>query len=323
MRAPLSASLFASAAFVLAGPAAAKTPDVVASIHPIHSLVAAVMEGVGTPHRLLPPGASPHSYALKPSEALLLSRAEVIFRVDPTLETFLNQPLDSLPQGARIVTLAQAPGTALLPARAGGAWEEAHGDQEDGDHGHDAVHEHEHEHEHEHGMYDGHSWLDPRNASAWTTAIAATLSEIDPANAEAYTTNARTTQDRLADLEGRLNDRLAAVRGVPYLVFHDAYQYFEHRFGLNAVGAVTVSPDRLPGARRIGELRDLVRSSGAACVFAEPQFEPRLVSVVTEDTGARSAQLDPLGADLPAGPDLYPTLLENLADTLSGCLSPR
>lgn len=322
MRGPLFASLFASVSLVLGGPAvSAREPAVVATIPPVHSLVAAVMEGVGQPQRLLPPGASPHSYALKPSEALMLSRADVIFRVDPSLESFLNQPLESLPQGARVVTLASVPGTERLPTRAGGAW-----DAVDDDHGH---HEHEHEHEedhggdHEHGPIDGHSWLDPRNAAAWTSAIAEALSGADPAHAEAYAANARKARERLGALEQRLADRLAPVRGVPYLVFHDAYQYFEHRFGLNAAGAVTVSPDRAPGARRVAELRELVRTSGAACVFSEPQFEPRLVSVVIEDTPARTAVLDPLGAALPAGPDLYPTLLENLAEDLADCLSGR
>lgn len=337
MRGPLFASLFASVSLVLGAPgASAEAPDVVASIHPVHSLVAAVMAGVGEPTRLLPPGASPHSYALKPSEAMKLSRADVIFRVDPTLEVFLNQPLESLPKDARVITLAAVPGTTLLATRVGGAWEEDHDHDHDhaADHAHEGGHAHEEEHgdhdheqgrdheeDHEHGPVDAHLWLDPRNGGVWAGAIADALSQVDPDHAEAYAANARRAQDRLAALEESLATQLAPVRGTPYLVFHDAYQYFEHRFGLNAVGAITVSPDRAPGARRVAELRDLVRDSGAACVFSEPQFEPRLVSVVIEDTGARAAVLDPLGAQLEAGPDLYPTLLQNLADSLTGCLS--
>ncbi|MGC2854052.1 zinc ABC transporter substrate-binding protein [Novispirillum sp. DQ9] len=331
MRSRLFASVFSTLALplLLAAPAAAKAPEVVATIHPVQSLVAAVMHGVGEPRRLLPAGASPHSYALKPSEAHMLSQATVVFRVDPGLETFLTQTLDSLAGDATVVTLADAPGTLRLPARAGGAWEHDHEDEHE-DHGHGDKHDHGEKHGHgdkhghgEDGGIDGHLWLDPRNAAAWTTAIAEALSQADPTNAATYASNAEATRSRLAELEKRLAERLAPVAGTPYLVFHDAYQYFENRFGLNAVGAVTVSPDQTPGARRISELRTLVRDSGAACVFAEPQFEPRLVGVVIEGTPARSAVLDPIGATIPAGPDLYPTLLENLANGLTGCLSRR
>lgn len=309
MRHRLLSSVFALVALTtLPGHAAAEPPAVVASIHPVQSLVASVMAGVGSPDRLLPPGASPHSYALKPSEARMLSQADVVFWVGPSLEVFLEHALESLTKDARIVTLAEADGVARLPARTGGTWEHSHAE------------EHDHKDGHDHGGIDAHMWLDPRNARVWTAAIAHHLSTADPANAAVYARNAEATQQRIGSLEQRLAARLADVKTVPYLVFHDAYQYFEHRFGLSPAGAVTVSPEQAPGARRVAELRDLVRTVNAACVFAEPQFEPRLVQVVVDGTGAATGVLDPLGTNLPPGPDLYFAMMEGLADSLAACL---
>ncbi|KJS35748.1 MAG: hypothetical protein VR70_15165 [Rhodospirillaceae bacterium BRH_c57] len=319
MRHRLLSSVFALVTLItLPAHAAAETPAVVASIHPVESLVASVMAGVGSPDRLLPPGASPHSYALKPSEARMLSEADVVFWVGPDLETFLEHALESLTKDARIAALSTADSVVRLPARTGGTWEHGHEDEHD----HEEEHGHGHEDDHAHGAMDSHMWLDPRNAQAWTAAIAHHLTVVDPANAEAYARNAAATQQRIIALEDRLAARLAGVKTVPYIVFHDAYQYFEHRFGLSPAGAVTVSPEQAPGARRVAELRDLVQTTNAACVFAEPQFEPRLVQVVVEGTNAATGVLDPLGTKLPPGPDLYFTMMENLADSLVACLTP-
>lgn len=303
----LSVSLLFLAALPVRAQTADRPPTVVASIAPVHALAAAVMQGVATPHLLLPPGASPHAFALKPSQARVLSEAEVVFHVGAGLETFLEQPLRSLAGGARVVELARAPGVHRLPAREGGAWEAD-------EHGHGD------EHAHAHADIDPHMWLDPANARAWVSAMAAALAEADPANAATYAANAEAEIRRLAALEEDLAARLRPVADVPFVVFHDAYGYLEARFGLRSVGAVAVDPERQPGIRTVVALRERIRAVGAVCVFAEPQFEPALVRTVVEGTGARMATLDPLGARLEPGPDLYLRLMRDLADSLAGCL---
>ncbi|MFA7430034.1 MAG: zinc ABC transporter substrate-binding protein [Rhodospirillaceae bacterium] len=309
MRHPLRSSVFAVAALAaLSGRAAAEPPTVVASITPVYSLVAAVMDGVGQPTGLLPPGASPHSYALKPSQARMLSQADLVFWVGPGLEGFLNQALDGLTNTAHVMALHDAAGVVRLKARAGGVWNDA---DKDG---------HDHDHDHEGESFDAHVWLDPRNARAWTTAIAERLAATDPANADAYRRNAAATLTRLASLEKTLAERLEPVKEISYLVFHDAYQYFEHRFGLTPAGAVSVSPEHVPGARRVAELRALVRDRNAVCVFSEPQFQPRLVQVVVEGTEAKADILDPLGSAHAPGPDHYFLMMQDLAEALVRCL---
>jgi zinc transport system substrate-binding protein len=308
-----SASLSLLALLLAAAPAAAETPRVVASIKPVHALVAAVMEGLGAPALLVPGNASPHAYSLRPSEAQRLAAAQLVFWIGPGYEAFLAKPLAALGEGARIVRLAEAEGVTVLPAREGGAWE---GDA----HAHGPAHRAPAEAAP--GEADGHLWLDPANAKAIVAAAAAALAAADPPNGPRYRANAARTEARLSALDARMAARLAPVTSVPYIVFHDAYQYLERRYGLAAAGAITVAPERRPGARRVQEIRARIARSGVACVFAEPQFEPALVRTLTEGTKARAGVLDPLGADLAEGPFLYEALLERLADALAGCLGP-
>lgn len=310
------------AAPVAVAVAVAAAPAVVVSVKPVHSLVAGVMEGVGEPALLVRGGASPHAYALRPSDARLLAGADLVVWVGPQLEQFLERPLKTLGKDAAVLTLADAAGMNLLATRAGGAWEgHHHGDEEHGDH--EAGHEGEADaHDAEHGeAIDAHLWLDPENARAIVRAVAARLSRLDPDHRDAYAANAATLDARLVSLEEGLARELAPVSSVPFLVFHDAYHYFEHRFGLNGVGSVTVSPEAPPSARRVAEIRDRVRETGARCVFAEPQFTPALVNVVVEGTGARTGVLDPVGATLPEGPELYFSLLQGLGQSLTACLT--
>ena len=246
-------------------------PSVVASIKPVHSLVAAVMEGVGEPTLLVRGSASPHNYALKPSDAGALESADIVFWTGHGMELFLAEALDTLSGNAEIVELAETPGIALLPMREGGAFEpHEHHDGHDHDHDHDHGHEHDHDHDHghEHGEGDMHFWLDPENAKLMVTHIAAALSAADPENAQAYTANAEAEIAELDDLEAELAATLAPVKDQPFVVFHDAYQYFEQRFGLTLAGSVTVSPETAPGAARIDELKARVAELGATCVFA-------------------------------------------------------
>lgn len=303
--------------------AAKPAVPVVASIMPIHSLVAGVMDGVGKPFLLVPGGASPHSFALRPSDARKLVAAKVVFWVGPLLETFLVRPLNALTKDATVVTLAEADGVRRLPFRAGGPWEAHDHDHDVGGDGHDedAAHDHDHDHDHDEHAIDEHVWLDPMNAVAFVGAIAAALEHADPANAAAYRSNAGRLVGKLHALDAELRRTLAPVRGKPYIVFHDAYQYFDTRYGLHPAGSITVSPELSPGAKRLVAIRRKIRTDKAVCVFAEPQFQPKLVRTVVEGTGARTGTLDPLGAQLTPGPNAYFQLLRGLAKDLIACLS--
>lgn len=285
-------------------------PAVVVSIKPLHSLVAGVMQGVAEPGLLIKGGGSPHGYMLRPSEARSLAEADLVVWVGPGLENFLVKPLDTLGEHARRLTLAEALAPDLLPVRKGGSWEEHAEHPPDGA---DAP-------EHDHGEADQHLWLDPRLAKRVVAETVAVLVEVDPEHRQQYCDNADRLQERLDNLDLRLRAEIEPVRQIPYLVFHDAYQYFEKAYGLRAVGSITVDPERKPGARRIMEMRDKIKAAQAHCIFSEPQFEPRLVATVIEGSGVATGVLDPLGAELPAGTESYFLLLEGLAKSLVACL---
>ncbi|MDV4157815.1 zinc ABC transporter substrate-binding protein [Rhizobium brockwellii] len=305
---------------------AADAPVVVTSIKPIHSLVSAIMQGVGEPELIVDGAASPHTYNLKPSNARALQEAKVIFWVGPGLEAFLEKPLQALGRDASIAELDNAPGLVKLPFREGGAFEPhddaPEHDSASGQHDEaDAAHDADPGHDSDHGAFDTHLWLDPMNAKAMAAMITTTLVAADPANALTYQGNAKALDDRLDKLDTEIKGIVAPVKGKPFIVFHDAYQYFEHRYGIRVAGSITVSPETIPGAERVSEIHRKVGELGATCVFAEPQFEPRLVNVVIEGTRAKSGVLDPEAATLKAGPDLYFTLMRGIADSMKDCLS--
>lgn len=321
-----------------AGTTRADVPKVVVSIKPVHSLAAGVMSGVAEPTLLIEGGASPHAYALKPSEAEALQNADVVFWIGEEMETFLEKPLEALPTHATVVALHEADGVVLLPFREGDE-RESHADhhtEHDEDHGHGDDHGHEHaekhgdkrdngqaeDHadEHAHGEENMHIWLDPNNAAAMVARMVGVLSEVDPANAARYRVNGDTLKSRLAALNSAIESQLEPIKATPYVVFHDAYPYFENRYGLSPAGSITVDPDRRPSAQRIGAIRNKIAETGAVCVFSEPQFEPAIVATVIEGTAAKSAVLDPLGADIDSGPDAYFQLIRNVAASLRGCL---
>ncbi len=292
-----------------AGQAAAQ-PRVVASIMPVHSLVAGVMDGVATPALVVQGAASPHTYSLRPSDAKRLNEGKVVFWIGEIYEGFLEKPLEALAKKATVVELMEADGVTLLPARTGGSWEaHAHGKASHG-HAHDARAE----------EMDGHLFLDIDNAKAIVRAALAALVTADGANKDRYTANAAKVTARLDALDAELRTTLAPVKDRPFVVFHDAYQYVELRYGLTGAGAITVSPERRPGAKRLGDLRKKIATLKAVCVFSEPQFEPTLVRTVTEGTNAKTGTLDPLGADLTPGPDAYFDMMRRLAKSLSDCL---
>ena len=315
---PIAASLLLSALLVGTAATAADAPKVVVSIKPIHSLVAAIMQGVGTPDLIVDGAASPHTYALKPSNARSLQEAKLVFWVGPGMEAFLQKPLAALGSNATIVELDDAPGITKLKFREGGAFEP----HDDGDE-HEASDDHAHGHDHDHGEFDTHLWLDPHNAKAMVSEITTSLVAADPVNALTYQANQKALNDKLDALDTEIASTLAPVKDKPFIVFHDAYQYFEHRYGVRVSGSITVSPETIPGAQRVAEIHSKVADLGATCVFAEPQFEPKLVNVVLEGTSAKSGTLDPEAATLPQGPDLYFDLMRGIASSLKACLSAQ
>ncbi|EUB96305.1 ABC-type metal ion transporter, periplasmic subunit [Rhizobium sp. CF080] len=328
-----SISLLSAAVFSASAGTGSAAPDVVVSIKPIHSLVASIMKGVGEPKLIVDGAASPHTFSLKPSNAAAIEGADVIFWVGPGIEAFLEKPLDALAASATVIELEHAPGMEKLPFRESGAFEahdhghegaEAHDDDDHphGDHDQPADDHADHDDDHhDHGGFDTHLWLDPMNAKAMAAEIEKTLVSADPANAAAYQANGAALMKDIDALDAELKTTIAPVKHKPFIVFHDAYQYFEHRYGVSVAGSITVSPETMPGAERVGQIQKKVKELGATCVFAEPQFEPKLVAVVTEGTPARSGTLDPEAATLKPGPGLYFELMRGLASSMKTCLS--
>lgn len=294
------------------GSAAADSGEVVVTVKPIHSLVARVMEGVGSPLLLVEGKASPHSFSLRPSQVQAVDEAAVFIRVAERLETFTGKIVRSLPDSVRLVTLVDAPGVKLLEQRQSGTFERHDHAEIGGEQG--AVEDH--------GSADSHIWLDPDNAKAVGSYIAEVLGERFPESAARFKSNAEHLNADIDALTKELAATTQPLQGKPFVVFHDAYQYFDRRFDLDAVGSITVSPDVQPSARRLIDLRQKIRELKALCVFAEPLFQPRLVAVLTEDTDARAGTLDPEGLGLEPGPQLYFTLMRNLAGSLKSCLAP-
>ncbi len=291
----------------------AQTPDVVVSLKPIHSLVAGVMGETGKPRLLLKGAASPHTYQMRPSDARALAEADLIVWVGEPMETFLHRAVENLGSRSRVVTLHELPGMSLLRNREGGIWEEDHHDEEphvdkDEDHGH------------EHDEFNMHLWLDPANAGRIVDEVAAALTYLDPARTSTWRANAAATRKRIAELHASLKARLAPVRGDAFVVFHDAYQYFERAYGLNSKGAVAVDPARAPSAKRLVELRAALAEHKIRCVFTEPQFEPDLVRTVIEGSNVRTAVLDPLGAGTKPGADAWIEIMRGLGNAMVGCL---
>ena len=284
---------------------ASDAPRVVVSIKPIHSLASHVMAGVASPELLLNGSQSPHNFALRPSDVRKIARADLIVWVGAGLEMPLAKTLKTAKSTTGIVELLKDPKIDLLETR-----EEAHWDEQShGDHRH-----------HSHTL-DPHIWLSPLNAERVVQLLVSELSRVDPVNREKYYANGVKTVLKLKQLDRDIKRQIQGVRHVPYLVFHDAYQHFERRYGLNAVGSVTVSPDRSPGARHVMALRNKIKGQTVRCIFSEPQFKPKLVQMLIKDSKVKSGVLDPLGVDLPAGKDNYFKLMRNLAASLNQCLS--
>ncbi|MDR0250997.1 MAG: zinc ABC transporter substrate-binding protein [Burkholderiales bacterium] len=285
----------------------AAPPKVVVSIAPLHSLVSGVMEGVGTPTLLLKGTMSPHDYALRPSDVAALTSADIVFWIGASLEGFLEKSLKT--NKTRNAVLIETV-SVRYSAREGGVW---------GDDGH----AHGHHHRHNEASIDPHIWLDPVNASDMADAIARELSALDVENSKRYEANASALRQRLVALDHEIEQMLTPVKRAPFIVFHDGYQYFEKRYGLNGVGAITVNPEQKPSAQRLRMLRDKVRKSGVACVFAEPQYSDGLVKSIVEGTTARYSTWDPLGSRITPGVDAYFLMMRQFGESGRRCLETR
>lgn len=299
--------------------AQAEVPRVAVDIAPVHSLVAQVMEGVGEPDLIMRPGASPHHYALRPSEAAALSEADLVIWMGEGLTPWLEGAVRKLAGGARSTALLEVTQTRLLPLREGVGFEHApHDDHDDHEeHGDPGEHE-EHDEHHEHGNMDPHAWLDPDNAQQWMRLIAGELSQLDPDNAERYRQNAERGAAQLEEAKRQISQSLAPVRAAQTMVFHDAYQYFEAAFDIPVAAAISLGDAARPGPARIAALRDLVLARGVTCVLTEPQFDPKLATAILPD-GHKTGVLDPMGAGIEPGADLYGAMLQSLADGFLAC----
>lgn len=302
---------FLLAALLFTGPAAA-APKVVASVVPVQSIVAAVMGDTGSPALLLEGSMSEHRSVFSPSQIALLGDADLVFIVGHGLEAKLAQLSGSeAVNGKRFIELSEAPGVETLPIREGGVWD---------------AHDHDHAEADAHGAegvlsFDPHVWLDPGNAAAMARAVAEALAAADPGNAAAYKANAAAFTAELDKASAAIAAELAPVKDKPFVVFHDAYQYFERRFGLSGAGSISDVSAQAPSAGRLAEVRDKIIASKAACVFREPQYDGKVVATVIEGTPAREGVLDPLGAGVTPGPGAYLEIVQNLASSLRNCLS--
>ena len=296
----------------------ADVPNVAADIAPVHSLVSRVMEGVGAPKLVIKSGASPHDYRLRPSEAKALQDADLVFWMGEELTPWMNGALETLASKASITTLLDQEGVTLHDFRESALFE-AHDHDDHDDHDDDKDHKDHKDHD-DHGGHDPHAWLSPENAKLWLNIIASKLSVADPQNAASYFMNAAAGQAEMEEMIVEVNVMLKPVQGGKFVVFHDAYQYFENDFDFYASGAISLGDSSDPSPARIQKVQKRIRDEGIQCVLAEPQFNEGLVVTVMEGSEATASVIDPLGAELNTGPNLYTQLIKNMAKTLRDCL---
>ena len=325
-------------AFSAATPSAAvaEVPRVVTDIAPVHSLVAQVMAGVGVPDLLIDQATSPHHFALRPSQARALQEADLVVWIGAGLSPALSGAIADLAGAGKEMALLSVPQTDLLPIREDARFEahrhndhddhghddQGHDDHDDhghDDHGHDDHQDGGHEDHAHDGAIDPHAWLDPDNAVLWLTAIAEELAAADPDHAQTYRRNAENAAWQVEQLADQIEADFAATPPPAFIVFHDAYQYFEDAFEISAQGAISLSDASAPSAARLSEIRTIVAEQRVECLFAEPQFDPDILSAVADAAPVSIAVIDPYGGHIPAGVDFYPALLQDLATGISGC----
>ena len=323
-------------AALLGSSAIADVPTVSVDIAPLHSLVASVMKGVGVPNLIIPPGSSPHEHQLRPSEARAMQEADVFFRMGEGLTPWMESAVESLLTDASITSFLDNKTTSLLEFREGALFEahdhgddhddhdDDHDDHDDDHDDHDDDHDdHDDDHDdhddHGHGSHDPHAWLSPNNAKEWLNVIAAQLSSNDPDNAGAYFANAASAQSQIEVAMTEINATLAPHKGKKFVVFHDAYQYFEKDFDFPASGAISMGDASDPSPARIAEIQKRISDEKIDCVLAEPQYKANVVQTVMQGSQANTNVIDPLGVGLTPGPELYNQLLRNMAKSLANC----
>lgn len=317
---PRLISLCAAATLLATTALHAAPPQVVTDMGPVHGLVSEVMGDLGTPALILSPGTSPHGHALRPSEAAAIADAGLVVWVGAALTPWLEDAIDTLAPDTASLELLPLPGVVTHAFREGPIFEaHAHDDHaaEKEEHAHE---EHAHKDDHAHDGLDPHAWLDPVNGLLWLSAIADALSAADPDNAATYRANADAARDKLDSLIHRIEHDLDDARGKPFVVFHDAYHYFEARFDIQATGALRPGDAVDPGPARVAALRDLIEHENIVCVFTEPQFPDRKVTALLDGTNAKIGTLDPIGRDIPLGAGFYPALIESVGQGLADCL---
>ena len=303
---------------LLSGTASANVPKVVTDIPITHSLVTRVMAGIGMPDLIVDRGASPHEYSLRPSNAASLEVADLVFWISNGLTPWLDDALNTLARNAKVIELMDAKGATVLSFREGATFEtHSHQHKQDED-GHD---EHKHdEDEHATGNVDPHGWLDPYNGRIWLDVIATALSKIDPTNSDIYFANATQAKADIDTVISELEETLAEFRGTNFIVYHDAYQYFEKRFDVLAAGSISLGDVSDPSPARIAEVRKKVEELGIICVFSEPQFNSELVRTVTDGVSVKTRVIDSLGTQFTLGPDFYLNVLRGIAQSMASCL---
>ena len=309
--------------FSTANRALAEAPEVVVDIAPVHSLVSMVMKGVGEPTLIIPANASPHDYTLRPSAAKALQNADIIFWMGSSLTPWLDRATTTLMKDAQMIALLDTEDTIILEVRDELTFDADHGDHEEHE-DHDEHDEHkdhvsEHKDGHEHHGIDPHAWLSAKNASVWLSVIAAHLSEIDPKNKETYKTNAAVGQKDITDLATDISKTLSGVQGRSFIVYHDAFQYFENDFNFTAAGSISPSDAAPVSPARIAAIRSMIEKEGIDCILSEPQYSQGLIQSVSSGTEVNLGIIDAIGAGITIGPDLYNTLMRNMAKTFADC----
>ena len=276
---------------------------VLTSIKPLQLIAAAVQDGVAVPEVLLPPGASPHNFALRPSDVRRVQSVDLLYWIGPDMETFLPRVLKN--RTATTVAVQDLPGMQL---RRFAEDSHSHADED------------EHDHDHRPGGLDAHLWLSTVNARVIAARMASDLASADPANAARYQSNAKAFAARLDALDARLKTRLAGIGDKPYFVFHEAFDYFEAAYGLKHAGVFSVAAEVQPGAQHVAAMRTRLQEVGKTCVFSEPPLRPRLAETLVAGLPVKLAELDALGGYTPATAQGYEQVLEKLGNDLAGCL---
>ena len=313
--------------------------NVVTTIKPLHSLVSSVMKGVGEPSLIIEGTNNPHTFVFKPSHAEMIENADIVFWIGEDLEAFMEKPLDSLAKNAKTISFMDLASIEKLKFREQNIFDDHDGHDDHDDHGHkDDDHDdhddhdgHDDEHDghddhddhaghhdgHNHGEFDAHIWLDPANAKEMVLEISHELSELDPSNKSKYEDNASKT---IVALDKHIEDVDKSLsKDISYIVFHDAYQYFEKRFGVIPAGALTLNPDVLPGAKQIADIQDVINDKGIKCIFSEPQYNPKIIETLGNDMNISTGVMDPLGAYIDAGPSMYSDLINGIANSIKDC----